>query len=129
MVPFILITSTALVIILTYPDTPTGAWSTRTQEVQRHHNMRDTFFSGIGKDRKGLAPSMVSGASPGLSNDTIKLNSARGQGHYSETQAQEDDLLAAASWELVEKPTVRGSANAMLSLSGIFLLFRNRTLC
>lgn len=120
-VPFILITSTALVMILTCPDTPTGAWSTRTQEVRRHLDMRDTFFSGVGKDHKGLAPSMVSGSSPGLSNDTIKLNSARGQGHYSETQAQEDDLLAAASWELVEKPTVRGSAKAILSLPTLTL--------
>lgn len=120
-VPFILITFTALVMILTCPDTPTGAWSTRTQEVQRHLDMRDTFFSRVGKDRKGLAPSMVSAASLGLSNDTIKLNSARGQGHYSETQAQEDDLLAAASWELVEKPTVRGSAKAILSLPTLTL--------
>lgn len=89
-VPFILITFTALVIILACPDTPTGAWSARTQEVQRHLDMRDTFFSAIGRDRKGTAPSMDSAASPGLSNDTIKLNSNRGQGHFSETQAQEE---------------------------------------
>ena len=120
-VPFILITFTALVMILTCPDTPTGAWSARTQEVQRHLDMRDTFFSSSGKDRKGLASSMDSGASPGLSNDTIKLNSARGQGHYSETQAQEDDLLAAASWELVEKPTVQNYAKAVLSLPTLTL--------
>ena len=120
-VPFILITFTALIMILTCPDTPTGAWSARTQEVQRHLDMRDTFFSSGGKDRKGLAPSMDSGASPGLSNDTIKLNSARGQGHYSETQAREDDLLAAASWELVEKPTVQNSAKAILSLPTLTL--------
>ncbi|CAD6585484.1 MAG: hypothetical protein ASARMPREDX12_002011 [Alectoria sarmentosa] len=120
-VPFILITFTALVMILTCPDTPTGAWSARTKEVQRHLDMRDTFFSGIGRDRKGIAPSMKSGASPGLSNDTIKLNSARGRGHFSETQAQEDDLLAAASWELVEKPTVQGSAKAIWSLPTLAL--------
>ena len=83
--------------------------------------MRDTFFSGVGKDREGLAPSMDSGASPGLSNDTAKLNSAHGQGHYSETQAQEDDVLAAASWYLVEKPTVRSSAKAIPSLPTLTL--------
>ena len=120
-VPFILITLTALAMILTCPDTPTGPWSARTQEVQRHLNMRDTFFSTGRKDRKGTAPSMDSDSSPGLSNDTIKLNSSRGRGHYSETQAQEDDLLAAASWELVEKPTVQGSAKAILSLSTLTL--------
>lgn len=121
MVPFVLITLTALVMILTCPDTPTGAWSARTQEAQRQLDMRDTFFSGVSRDRKGIAPSMDSSASPGLSNDTIKLNSARGQGHFSETQAQEDDLLAAASWELVEKPTVHGSAKAILSLPTLAL--------
>lgn len=120
-VPFILITFTALAMILTCPDTPTGAWSARTQEVRRHLDMRDTFFSGVGRDRKGISPSMDSHASPGLSNDTIKLNSARGQGHFSETQAQEDDLLAAASWELVEKPTVQGSTKAILSLPTLAL--------
>lgn len=120
-VPFILITFTALVMVLTCPDTPTGAWSIRTQEIQRHHDLRDTFFSSVGKDRKGVAASIGSGASPGLSNDTIKLNSARGQGHFSETQAQEDDLLAAASWELVEKPTVQGSAKTILSLPTLAL--------
>ena len=120
-VPFILITFTALVIILACPDTPTGAWSARTQEVQRHLDMRDTFFSGIGRDRKGTAPSMDSAASPGLSNDTIKLNSDRGQGHFSETQAQEEDLLAAASWELVEKPTIQGSTKVILSLPTLAL--------
>ena len=115
-IPFILITLTALVMILTCPDTPTGAWSARTQEVQRHLDMRDTFFdSGVGPNRKGITPSTDSVASPGLSNDTIKLNPTRD--NHPETQVLEDDLLAAASWELVEKPTVKGSTTAIFSLS------------
>ena len=115
-VPFILITATALAMILTCPDTPTGKWSTRTVDLQRHLDMRDTYFSAVGERKENNAPSLDSGASPGLSNDTIKLNSARGQGHFSETQAQEDDLLTAASWELVEIPTYSGSAKVVLSL-------------
>ena len=110
-VPFILITFTAVIMILTCPDTPTGPWSSRARDVQRHLDMRDTFFSTAGDQSKDNALSIDSG---GLSNDTVKLNSRKNQGHCSEAQA-EDDLLAAASWELVEKPTVQGSAKAVSS--------------
>lgn len=117
-IPFILITATALVMILTCPDSPTGSWNSRTKDLQRNLDVRDTFFSTLGK-RKGAATSINSA---GSGNDTIKLNSARGQAHgnpeeYSEMQAKEDDILQAASWELVEKPTVHTTLNAVASLS------------
>ena len=112
-VPFVLITFTAFVMILTCPDTPTGAWSSRKRDVKRHLDMRDTFFTA-GGESKANASSIDSG---GLSNDTIKLNSARGQDHFTELQALEDDLLTAASWELVEKPTVQGSTKVITSMS------------
>lgn len=112
-VPFILITATAMIMILTCPDTPTGPWSSRSLEIQRHMNMRDTFFSSAG-DRNGHAPSIDSG---GFSNDTIKLNAGRTQGQFSDSQAQEDDLLKAASWELVEKPTNKNILEAIISPS------------
>ncbi len=64
--------------------------------------MRDTFFSTSGDQGKDNALSI---GSAGYSNDTVKLNSRRNEGNCTEAQA-EDDLLAAASWELVEKPTV-----------------------
>ena len=117
-IPFILITATAVVMILTCPDTPTGPWSSRARDVQRHLDMRDTFFSNAGDQGKGNALSIDSA---GLSNDTVKLNSRRNQGHCSEAQALEDDLLAAASWELVEKPTVQRSAKAVSSLPTLTL--------
>lgn len=90
------------------------------RDGQRHLDMRDTFFTTEG-DSKGNAPSIDSG---GLSNDTINPNSARGQGqgHFTETQALEDDLLTAASWELVEKPTIQGSTRVITSLSTWALL-------
>ena len=118
-VPFILITATAIVMILTCPDTPTGKWSSRSRDVQRHLDMRDTFFStATAGDKKLKACSIDSG---GLSNDTIKLNSSRGQGHCSNVQAQEDALLTAASWELVEKPTVQNSLKAVGTLPTLTL--------
>ncbi|KAL8952531.1 MAG: hypothetical protein Q9222_001561 [Ikaeria aurantiellina] len=119
-VPFILITATAIAMILTCPDTPTGKWSSRSRDIKRHLDMRDTFFSASAAgDKKGTASSIDSG---GLSNDTIQLNSNRGQGHYMDAQAQEDDLLTAASWELVEEPTVQSSLTAVGSLSTLSLI-------
>ena len=111
-IPFILITVTAVVMILTCPDTPTGPWSSRARDVQRHLDMRESFFSTAREQGNGNAQSIDSG---GLSNDTVKLNSRKNQGPCSEAQA-EDDLLTAASWELVDKPTVQGSAKAVSSL-------------
>lgn len=119
-VPFILITVTAIVMILTCPDTPTGKWSSRSRDIQRHLDMRDTFFSAAAAGgTKGNASSIDSG---GLSNDTIQLNSNRGQGHFTDAQAQEDDLLTAASWELVEKPTVESSLRAVGTLPTLTLV-------
>ena len=111
-VPFILITFTALVMILTCPDTPTGPWSSRSRDVKRHHEMRETFFSAVG-DTKVNAASIDSA---GVASDKVNLKSSRSRGHPSEAHNAEDDLLAAASWELVEKPTVHGSTKAVASL-------------
>lgn len=120
-VPFILITFTALVMILTCPDTPTGPWSSRALDTQRNLTLRDTFFSSAGhrKDRKTLATSISSNG--GSSNDTVQLKSPRGQGNYSEMQAHEDDILTAASWELVEKPTKKSTARTIASLPTLTL--------
>lgn len=119
-VPFILITATALAMILTCPDTPTGKWSSRSRDIQRHLDMRDTFFSAAtAGDTKANASSIDSG---GLSNDTMQLNSGTAQGHYTDAQAQEDDLLAAASWELVEEPTIKNSLEAVGTLSTLTLI-------
>lgn len=119
-VPFILITFTALVMILSCPDTPTGTWSMRTQDAQRSLNLRDTFFSTLGdrKDKMNSAPSIDSGGAP---SDTMKLNSSRNQGNFPEMHAQEDDILAAASWELVEKPTLQGTVKSISSLPTLAL--------
>lgn len=119
-VPFILITATAVVMILTCPDTPTGKWSSRNRDLQRHLDMRDSFFcTAATGDKKGNASSIDSG---GLANDTIRLNSHPSQGRYVDAQTKEDDLLTAASWELVEKPTVRSSVKAVGTLSVLTLI-------
>ena len=124
-VPFVLITATALAMILACPDSPTGSWSSRSRDLQRHHDMRDAFFS-TGADRKDQhAPSISSGGlgNENYGNDTIGLKASQGQGHFHESAHQnEDDLLAAASWELVEKPTSHGTAKAVISLPTLTLI-------
>ena len=114
-IPFSLITVTAIVMILACPDTPTGSWSSRSRDMQRHLDMRDTFFPTIGdrNERNDHAPSLDSS---GFSNDTVKLNSSRVRNITYGANTHEDDLLAAASWELVDKPTYHGTATAIFSL-------------
>ncbi|MDI1490244.1 MAG: hypothetical protein OHK93_001444 [Ramalina farinacea] len=113
-IPFILITLTAVVMILTCPDTPTGSWSSRSRDMQRHLDMRDTFFTTMGNRSDNHAASLDSRSLS--NNDTVKLNTQRiGSATYG-ANTQEDELLAAASWELVEKPTYHSTAKAIFSL-------------
>ena len=117
-VPFILISVTAFVMILFCPDTPTGKWSERSRVVQQQVDTRDAFFSTV-PDRKPAIPHRDSHVRA-YSDDRIKLNSH--STNDMEVQAMEDDLLNAASWELVEKPTVHGSSNAVLCLPTVTLI-------
>ena len=117
-VPFALITLTAITMIITCPDTPTGSWSSRNRDLQRQLDMRDTYFPTIA-DQTNHAPSIDSA---NISNDTVKLNSSRVQADTYGVQTHEDDLLAAASWELVEKPTYHGTAAAVFSLPTMTLV-------
>lgn len=131
-VPFILIVLVALVMLLFCPDTPTGPWSTRTRDLQRHLDMRDTFFatggareagSNAGAGTTGLATTnkhhqAASMDSNSVSNDKLTVSG----GDAYAAQSHEDDLLAAASWELVEKPTYHGTLSAILSLPTINLI-------
>ena len=117
-VPLILITATALAMIFLCPDTPSGKWSAGRRAAERQLATRDTFLSSV-KDRKGSGSGMCSSA---VSDDLIRINSNRDRGHDREAQVQEQDVLEAASWELVEKPTIRGSSNAILSLPTLTLV-------
>lgn len=124
-IPFILISFSALIMILTCPDTPTGSWSSRSRDLQRHHEMRDTFLSTTGERKNHQTSSISSGVAGNDSygHDTIGLKLSQGQGQFHESaQQNEDELLAAASWELVEKPTYHGTAKALTSLSTLTLL-------
>ena len=117
-VPFVLIALTAIVMLTTCPDTPTGRWSARRRVLDQHLAARDTFLSTVG-DRKGHNSGLDSSQS---SDDTKAFNLARGRGNQPEPQVEDQDLLDAASWELVEKPTIQASSHAILSWSTLTLV-------
>jgi NNP family nitrate/nitrite transporter-like MFS transporter len=111
-VPFILITATALVMIFTCPDCPAGKWSARRYLVEQQLAARDTFLSSVPEYKGGASMSLQSRAT---SNDTLKESQSTHRFHHEAHINQEDDLLNAASWELVDKPTYHGSTKAVLS--------------
>ncbi len=115
-VPFILILATALGMIFLCPDTPTGPWSARHRAVNRQLTTRDMFVP-TAKPNKGRD-------SRCNSDDKIELNhpSFQVDENVEDPVIAEQDLLAAASWELVEKPTVAQSTRAVLSLPTFTLL-------
>lgn len=118
-VPFIIIVVTALAIVLACPDAPTGKWSSRAYDMQRQIDQRDVYVSSILESRK---PGRRSPHKRGLSEHSVELDRSTGAKHDQETELDSDDLLNAASWELVEKPTYHGSLKAIISLPTLTLI-------
>ncbi|KAI9846648.1 MAG: hypothetical protein M1838_001204 [Thelocarpon superellum] len=116
-VPFILIVATALAMILSCPDTPTGRWSSRRLAVEQRLATRDTFLSTVAHP-KG---SSTGHDSLNTSDDKVEIHPVRGR-HGAGAADAEQDLLEAASWELVEKPTYHGSTKAVVSLPTLTLI-------
>ncbi|KAK3171514.1 hypothetical protein OEA41_003598 [Lepraria neglecta] len=122
-VPFILLVVTALMIIIACPDAPTGKWSTRAFDMQRQAEHRDVYVSTLDKPNDSLKPGRRSPHRPGLSNHSVELDYFPGRRQEQEQElVNEDDFLNAASWELVEKPTYKGSVKAIISLPTLTLM-------
>lgn len=114
-IPFILTCVTILAILLLTDDTPTGSWSARALTLQRRTDTRDAFFNTI-RDRKGHNHTSASSTS-----DTINLKqptdiTERQEDVDYENQINERDLVDAASWELVKKPTTADALKVICSL-------------
>ena len=134
-VPFILIITTALAIVLTCPDAPTGKWSSRAFDMQRQTEARDVYVSQFDDNKNasgsdaGLAKSGSRGhhsanKSSGLDSQTLELVSNH-QGHVSspdDASGDVEDFLNAASWELVDKPTYQGVLKALVSFPTLTLV-------
>lgn len=96
-VPFILITGTAMVIIFFCPDAPSGKWSSRAFDMKRQTDQRDVYVN------------------------SVKLGSNDSENKHP-GDLDEEDFVNAASWELVEKPTYHGSVKAIISLPTLSLV-------
>ena len=140
-VPFIIIITTAIAIVLTCPDAPTGKWSSRAFDMQRQTEARDMYVSqfdqinssgsdaglshtgGGSKDGRSLHKYTNSDPKP------VELVPAHrgnhGVGNISDPEDDSgnvDDFLNAASWELVDKPTYHGTIKALISLPTLTLV-------
>ena len=119
LVPFVLIIFVAVLIIFFADDSPTGTWSARQRSLNRQLARRDLFISP-GKRRQGSeAPSAPSNND---SDKALELKSPADVSVADETgglDQHEQDLMIAASWELVQKPSLAQTRKAALSIHTI----------
>ena len=120
-VPFILITATAIALLICCPDTPTGRWSDRASAAQ--HNLRahvpgatvvDVPTGAI--DEKGHLAGTESPTSlekEGKATHTV--------GGASEAPLGEQEMVAVAQGEIVVKPTVKEAMKVIFSLQTLTL--------
>lgn len=116
-VPFILIVLTALLMIFTCPDTPTGNWNARRRAIEHQMARRDIFLTTV-KHRE-VSETSATELHPAADD---KPTFRQKQGHDHESGSHEQDLLEAASWELVEEPTFDRSWKAVFSLPTFAIL-------
>ena len=129
-VPFIMIAGTAVVIIVACPDAPTGKWSSRAYDMQRQHEHRDVYVSPFDDQSSISGPRKQRGKGweRAHSDQTVELDTTnRLDSTISPNRSRgavfdEQDVLNAASWELVEKPTYRGYIGALVSSSTLTLI-------
>ena len=124
-VPFILITGTAAMIIIFCPDAPTGKWSTRAFDMQRQTDQRDAYVSTVNNQGQSIEPRKAvpwTPASRAVSEPGVDLGSERSGSKDQEGGLDDEDFVNAASWELVEKPTYHGSIKAIVSLPTLTLI-------
>ena len=120
-VPFLLIMVTALGMVLLCPDTPTGKWSERRATMKKL-SRRDIFLSAV-TDRQAKGNSLWDEYANTSTDDTLELHVRPRTGYQPDkVQTGDQDLLEAASWELVEEPTFRRSVKAIFSLPTFAIL-------
>ncbi|KAI9803868.1 MAG: hypothetical protein M1825_001748 [Sarcosagium campestre] len=106
-VPFILITATALAMLFVCPDTPTGKWADRHLAAQhnfeRHHVVENVVH----------VPGSLSGQST-ISDRKIQLQVCRPSVDH-EVQLGEREMIDTAKGEIVVKPTLKEAMRVILT--------------
>ena len=129
-IPFILLIITALAIFFVCPDAPTGKWSSRAYDMQRQTEARDVYISQFDNIPQIISPVTAQGrrsqGKNGSLDQGMEMHDAHRGSNARPKNDQEDvdmnDFLNAASWELVEKPSYRGSIEAIISLPTLTLI-------
>ena len=123
-VPFILISVTALFILVACPDAPTGQWSSRAFDIQRQTEHRDVYVGTLDNQNSISGPRKHrrKGSKQAYSDQSVKLDASRSRSQDHEEVLDEQDFLNAASWELVERPTYGGYVKALVSLPTLTLI-------
>ena len=117
-VPFILITATAMVMLLACPDTPTGSWSSRHLAVDENAVHAVLHADEVG-GKAAVEDSKVSASgseSLALSEEKAGMVSSGREGSQHVLQVEEREVIDEARGEMVEKPTYREAARVIFSL-------------
>jgi NNP family nitrate/nitrite transporter-like MFS transporter len=119
-VPFIIIVVTAIVMVLTCPDTPTGKWSERQLAVQHNLQAHGVRAEGIVDVPGGITDNKTTG-SPERSGDEKRLDEeadlarAKHGSFDHEAPMGEKDMLDAARGEVIVKPSFKEAMSVIFS--------------
>lgn len=125
-VPFILIVSVAIFMILLCPDTPSGKWSERhlhaEQSLAAHGVQTETVVvPGAITDKKDSADG--EGALTPTSADDKVDSRIRKKSYDHEAQLPEQDMIDTARGEVVVKPSFKEALQVVFSLQTLALAF------
>lgn len=121
-VPFIIITFTAIGMLICCPDTPTGKWSERhlaaQQNLQSHGITGDVVdIPGEFTDKKSHSPGSESPSHESIQGKMVFDASGKTAGNFDhEAQIGEQAMLETARGEIVVKPSVKEALPVVLSL-------------
>ena len=119
-VPFILITATAIAMLLLCPDTPTGKWSERHLAVQQNltsHGITGTVIDVPDEFKDKQTTGTDSPPSPGSDEKKIgfEATAKRNASHDHEAQIGEQEMLDTARGEIVRKPNFKDALPVVFS--------------
>lgn len=120
-VPFIIITATAIAMLLLCPDTPTGKWSERHLAVQHNLQAHGVNASGVVDVPGAITDRKVGGTTTPSTGDEKRLEEEAGlakakHGSFDhEAPMAEEDMLNTAKGEVIVKPTLKEAMTVIFS--------------
>jgi NNP family nitrate/nitrite transporter-like MFS transporter len=115
-VPFILITATAITILLVCPDTPTGKWSERHLAVQNDlatHDVSRVVDTNKAADKT---------KSSDKRDEKLKLDHKAHDSFDQEAQLSNEEMVDMACGEIIRKPSFRETFSVIFSLQTLVLM-------